>query len=333
MGPDREAVRRVLGAAAPKDIGDGGFDRAVWRALWALTWQAPGACGHDGRPGPSALALCLVAEELGAALRPEPFIPAVMAARLLPANWLRAVVAGERIVLPAWQEHPGGLETARTTVLCDGRLRGRKVLIPMAPAVDGFVVTLPDGAALVERDGGGLRLEIADMGDGVPIGSLVLDGAPAERIPGDVGAALDEAILASAAYLLGLMDRAASLTRGALASRRNLTRRTRVVEALRQQRMDEIAVQLVLTRSAVGSAAATLDATPRAAVRGSVVSKAWLRGVDAGLVVTRACVLLVSVQALPGVAELERFQRRAGVVGRLYGSVMAHRARFPVGPG
>ena len=67
---------------------------------------------------------CGLAEELGAGLVPEPLIPAAMAAVLLPPDHLAPVLAGERIVLPAWQEKPNSLALAGNTVLREGGWTG-----------------------------------------------------------------------------------------------------------------------------------------------------------------------------------------------------------------
>ena len=54
-------------------------------------------------------AFAALAEELGAGLVPEPLIPAAMAARMLGGARLAALLAGESIVIPAWQERANSL--------------------------------------------------------------------------------------------------------------------------------------------------------------------------------------------------------------------------------
>ena len=124
-------------------------------------------------------------------------IAAAMAAQLLPPDHLAPVLAGERIVLAAWQEKPNSIDLIGDTVLRDGRLNGRKVFIPMAAGADAFLVTVPGGLALVERDAPGVSLEIQQTQDGGNFGTLILDNAPAEAIEGDATEALEHTIMAS----------------------------------------------------------------------------------------------------------------------------------------
>ena len=165
-----------------------------------------------GGSGLGAHRFCRLAEELGAELVPEPLITAAMAAQLLPPEQLAPVLAGERIILPAWQENPNSLDLIGNTTFRDGKLSGRKVLIPMAAGADAFLVTVPDGLALVERDGPGVSLEIRQTQDGGNIGTLILDNAPAIAIDGDATEALEHTIIATSAYLLGVMNGALTRT-------------------------------------------------------------------------------------------------------------------------
>src|SRR5690242_12938500 len=130
-----------------------GFDRATWREMCEMGWLSLRIPESDGGSGLGAREFCGLTEELGAALVPEPLIAAAMAAALLPSDQLGPVLAGERIVLAAWQEKPNSLELTGDTVLRDGRLSGRKLFVPMAAGADAFLVTVPGGLALVEQIG------------------------------------------------------------------------------------------------------------------------------------------------------------------------------------
>ena len=132
-----------------------GFDRNTWREMCDMGWLGLRIPEDDGGSGLGAREFCGLAEELGAGLVPEPLIAAAMAAQLLPADQLAPVLAGERIVLAAWQEKPNSIDLIGDTVLHGGRLSGRKVFIPMAAGADAFLVTVPGGLALVERDAPG----------------------------------------------------------------------------------------------------------------------------------------------------------------------------------
>src|SRR5580692_6825214 len=126
-----------------------GFDRATWRKMCdmgSLGLRVPEDAGGSGL---GVRELCGLAEELGAGLVPEPLIPAAMAA-----------------VLPAWQEQPNSLAMTGVTELRSGKLNGRKLFVPMAAGADAFLVTVPGGLALVERDAPGVQVELHEMQDG-----------------------------------------------------------------------------------------------------------------------------------------------------------------------
>ena len=155
-----------------------GFDRNTWREMCEMGWLGLRIPEDDGGSGLGAREFCGLAEELGAGLVPEPLIAAAMAAQLLPADHLAAVLSGERIVLAAWQEKPNSIDMVGQTTLHNGKLNGRKLFIPMAAGADAFLVTVPDGLALVERDAPGVSLEIVQTQDGGNFGTLILDDAP-----------------------------------------------------------------------------------------------------------------------------------------------------------
>jgi alkylation response protein AidB-like acyl-CoA dehydrogenase len=302
-----------------------GFDRGTWREMCEkgrLGFRVP----QDGsRLG--AREFCGLAEELGAGLVPEPLIPAAMAARLLPPDHLAPVLAGERIILPAWQEKPDSIEPVGATALHNGRLSGRKLCIPMAAGADAFLVTVPGGLALVERNAPGVSLEIQQTQDGGNFGTLTLDGAPAEAMEGDASEALDHAIMASSAYLFGLMDHAFTVTLDYMKAREQFGHRIGSFQALQHSAAD-MQIQISLTRATVASAAQTLDSAPTAAQRRAAVSRAKLRASDAAMVVTRTCIQLHGGIGYPDAYDIGLFLRKAMVLLPLYGPPSAHRARF-----
>jgi alkylation response protein AidB-like acyl-CoA dehydrogenase len=281
----------------------------------------------DGGSGLGVRELCGLAEELGAGLVPEPLIPAAMAAVLLPPDHLADVLSGDRIVLPAWQEQPNSLALTGATELRDGKLSGRKMFVPMAAGADAFLVTVPHGLALVERDAPGVHVEIQQTQDGGNFGTLVFDNAPAEAIEGDATGALEETTMASAAYLLGLMDRAFAITLDYLKTREQFGRKIGSFQAL-QHRAADMQVQLSLTRAVVKSAAMALDQGGSLEARQAAVSRAKTRASDAAMMVTRACIQLHGGVGYTDAYDIGLFLRKAMVLVPLYGSPSSHRARF-----
>jgi alkylation response protein AidB-like acyl-CoA dehydrogenase len=304
-----------------------GFDRDTWREMCGMGWLGLRIAEDDGGSGLGAREFCGLAEELGAGLVPEPLIQAAMAADLLPADHLASVLSGERIILPAWQEKPNILDPIGETVLRDGKLTGRKMFIPMAAGADAFLVTVPGGLALVERGAPGVSLELQKTQDGGNFGTLFLNGAPAEAIDGDASEALEHSIMASSGYLLGLMDRAFTITLDYIKTREQFGHKIGSFQAL-QHRAVDMQIQLSLTRATVKAAAAGLDSAPTLDERRAVVSRAKVRASDAAMVVTRACIQLHGGIGYTDAYDIGLFLRKAMVLAPLYGSPSVHRARF-----
>ncbi|HKM62788.1 MAG TPA: acyl-CoA dehydrogenase family protein [Acidisphaera sp.] len=297
-----------------------GFDRDVWRQIEEMGWPLLRVPEVDGGSGLGMGEFCALAEELGAGLVPEPLIPVAMAMRIAPE------FAG-RIVIPAWQERANCLSLHETARLCDRRISGTKAFVPMAAGADAFLVTTADGNAVVRRDAHGVRLEIEITQDGGNFGTLHLDDAPAEPVGGDAEAALDEAVLATAAYLLGVMDRAFAITLDYMRTRQQFGRPIGSFQALHHRAVD-VQVQIALTRASVEAAAATLDADPTSAQRQAVVSRAKARASDAALFVTREAVQLHGGIAYTDEYDIGLFVRKAMVLCNLFGSSSVHRARY-----
>ena len=306
-----------------------GFDRATWRKMCEMGWLGIRVAEDNGGSGLGVRELCGLAEELGAGLVPEPLITASMAACLLPAEHLEAVLTGERIVLPAWQEQPNSLALTGETALRAGKLTGRKLFIPMAAGADAFLVTVPGGLALVERDAPGVRLDTQETQDGGHFGTLSFDNAPAEAIAGDASDALEQTIMATSAYLFGLADRAFEITLDYMKTREQFGHKIGSFQAL-QHRAADMQIQISLTRAVVKAAAAGVDAASSLAQRQAIVSRAKLRASDAAMVVTRACIQLHGGIGYTDAADIGLFLRKAMVLAPLYGSQMAHRVRFRV---
>jgi alkylation response protein AidB-like acyl-CoA dehydrogenase len=305
-----------------------GFDRTVWSEMCNMGWLGLLVPEEHGGSGLGVQEFCALTEELGASLVPEPLIQGAMAARLLPPDHLSAVLAGERIVLPAWQEKPHSIEVAGAgTSFAGGKVSGRKMFVPMAAGADGFLVTTANGLALVERSSPGVHLEITQTQDGGNFGTLTLDGAPADHVAGDATEALETATMATSAYLLGVMDRVFGITLEYLKTREQFGRKIGSFQAL-QHRSADLKIQLELTRATVNAAAAAQDNEPDQSARQAAVSRAKARAADAASIVTRGCIQLHGGIGYTDAADPGLFLRKMMVLAPLYGSAAVHRARF-----
>ena len=309
-----------------------GFDPSVWREICAMGWPGLQLSEDAGGSGLGMAEFCALTEELGAGLVPEPLIPVAMAARLLPRDHLARVLAGERIIIPAWQERANSLDMTGVTTLSAGKVSGRKIFVPMAAGADAFLVTVPGGLALVGRDAPGVSIAIEQTQDGGNFGAVTFDNAPnefsgGEVIVGDAPAALEEATLATSAYLLGVMDRAFAMTLDYMKTRQQFGKTIGSFQAL-QHRAVDLKIQLSLTRASVAAAAATLDHSTLPTLRKSAVSRAKARAGEASMLVTKQCIQLSGGIGYTDAYDVGLFLRKAMVHANLFGSASLHRARY-----
>ena len=304
-----------------------GFDRAVWGEICAMGWPGLRLSEDAGGSGLGMSEFCALAEELGAGLVPEPLVPVAMAASLLPPDHLAPVLAGERIVIPAWQERANSLDAVGATTASGGKVSGKKLFVPMAAGADAFLVTVAGGLALVARDAPGVSMILEQTQDGGNFGTITFDQAPGERIEGDAEAALEEAALATSAYLLGAMDRAFAMTLDYMKTRQQFGKTIGSFQAL-QHRAVDLKIQLSLTRASIAAAAVTLDHSNVANLRKSAVSRAKARAAEASILVTKQCIQLSGGIGYTDAYDVGLFLRKAMVHGNLYGSASLHRARY-----
>lgn len=238
-----------------------GFSRDVWTPLSEMGWL-----GLRVREDAGGLALGLreavaLSRILGAGLVPEPFLPSLFALSLMEAakveDRIGSVLSGSTIAVPAWQSARATLDPAGGVAVKDGRLHGTKVAV--AAGADVYVVTTPEGLALVSRDAEGLTATPVQMHDGTFRANLHFDAVPCEIHPcAAMQDCLYEAMLLHAGFLHGTAERAFEMTLEYLRLRKQFDVPIGSFQAL-QHRATEIKVQLDLTRAAVDAAATALD--------------------------------------------------------------------------
>jgi alkylation response protein AidB-like acyl-CoA dehydrogenase len=278
-----------------------------------------------GGIGLGMVEVCALAEEMGRALVPEPLIPAQLSAALLAAMGEEALLAsllgGERFVATAWQEAPDALDAP-------GMPDAPRLFVPSARAATGFLLPIREGEALALHLAEAPALDVRSLQDGGHVATL---RAGETRRLGAVGnalaRALDEAALATAAYLLGLMDRAFAMTLDYLRTRQQFGKPIGSFQAL-QHRAVDLRIQIALTRASVEAAAATLDAGCTEAQRKAAVSRAKARAAEASMLVTRAAVQMHGAIGYTDEYDVGLFTRKAMVLANAFGSAALHRRRF-----
>jgi alkylation response protein AidB-like acyl-CoA dehydrogenase len=333
-------IRESAGGLAPRD-GDRrriralrfkppGFDPAVWRAMGEQGWIGLRVPDSKGGAGLGMAEFCALAEELGAALAPEPLVHGALSAALLAAadqsDLLAPLLAGERFVLTAWQERPASLDVPGTP-------DAPRLFLPFAGGADFFLVPVRAGGGVLSlrrQPKDAAAVDLADTQDGGQYGTL--RPAAGEILIGDAGEllgdALDEAVLATAAMLLGVMDQAFRLTLDYLRTRQQFGRPIGSFQALKHRAVD-LKIQIALTRASVDAAAAALDApqTPRIG-RHAAVSRAKARASEAAMLVTRQAIQLHGGIGYTDEADIGLYLRKAMVLANQFGSAALHLKRF-----
>lgn len=304
-----------------------GIERATWRQMAEMGWLGLLVPEAAGGAGLGMVEACALAEALSAGLAPEPWAACAGIARLLPPDVLAPVLAGERIVLPAWQERADTVTPGEATVAASGRVSGRKLFVAMAGAADQFLVAAGSGLVLVDAGAAGVTLDVVQMQDGGHSGTLTLDGAPCRAVAGDMVDALEGGTLLAASGLLGLMERSFALTLDYLRTRKQFGRPIGSFQAL-QHRAADLLLQIALTRASVESAAMALDAGGPLDARRAAVSRAKARAADGAMLVTREAIQLHGGIGYTDEYDVGLYLRRAMVLAPQHGSARLHRARF-----
>jgi alkylation response protein AidB-like acyl-CoA dehydrogenase len=314
-------------------IADGnGYPREEWKELVGLGWTSIGVPEDEGGAGLGFVEEALLAEELGRAVFPGPFLSSILLA--LPA--LRAggardhaalVASGERLATVAWGA-VAGFSATPTFAREGARLTGASRFVPDLAIADLIVVLDAGSGWVVERDGEGVGWRELPTVDGTRrLGELELDGAAGEALSlpdGFEGVLLARAWVALAAEAVGLASRALDLAIGHAKAREQFGRPIGSFQAVSHQLADTLA-DVETTRSLVYWGAWAVDAGAPDAPAAAAAAKA-----RAGEVATTACERSIQVHGGIGFTwehVLHRLYRRALGISQLFGSAVQLRAR------
>jgi alkylation response protein AidB-like acyl-CoA dehydrogenase len=225
----RDTTRRYLAERAPisghvrKLLDDpSGVDEAVWRGLADLGTTGLLVPEQHGGAGTTMVEAGVVAEELGAALHPGPWLStAVAATRALTrvgagscstgAKLLSGIADGTTIATITFL-NPGNSPVATAGHGAEVELRGEIAGVPDAAAADTLLVLAEDGHGLalfaVQANSAGISVTPERGIDQTRKRfDVAFDGTPADRLaaasPDDVAAVIDDVLIATAADALG----------------------------------------------------------------------------------------------------------------------------------
>jgi alkylation response protein AidB-like acyl-CoA dehydrogenase len=329
-------IRDSVGAiASPADLGrirrlrsdPIGIDRQVWRRIADLGWLALRLGEDQGGLGLGMHELAAIGGELGAALVPEPVSSVAAIVPLLSGELKDQVVAGDRIVLPAWQERSRVADEFPCTQLKQGRVTGVKILVPFAEAANGFLLSTANGLVYVDRAAQGVSLSTQRTQDGASLSTVSFNAAETTPIAGDLDAALHELALAHAAYLLGAAERAFAMTLDYLRVRRQFGRLIGSFQVL-QHRAAEAKIQLALSRAVLDEALNAVDDGLSEVERIGTASRALARISDTAMLIARESIQMHGAIGITDEHNIGLYCRKILTIYNLFGTAGTHRSRY-----
>jgi alkylation response protein AidB-like acyl-CoA dehydrogenase len=285
----------------------GSYDDALARELGELGWPGIAVSEEHGGQGLGIVELAILLEELGYACAPVPFLGSALAALAI--------------------EHAGSPDQQQRWLpgLASGELRGAlgaaDGLIPDAPGAD--VVVVVDAAAGTAHVADGV--EEVEAIDPTRRHGRVGSGSTGEALQGDVQAALDRALVAVSAELVGVCQRALDMTVDYVKERKQFGVPVGTFQAVHHS-----AAQMLIDteggRSATYYAAWAADAEPERLPMAAAMAKAWTS--DGGRSVTGSAIQLHGGIGFTWEADVHWLYKRAQLDSALLGSAGAQRARI-----
>lgn len=314
------------------------IDRVIWAQAGEAGWLSILAPENTGGLGLGLTELCLVSEELGKGLVPEPFAASAAVARALGSLDISdAVMTGEKIVLPALMEGTRSIgdETPTTIASSVGdavSLDGVKTGIPYSGDVDGFLLSAAttDGPVLAIVRRSDAEVQSNTTLDGAAIGTLTLIGAPGTRVasvneaPTAISALLEALHLSNAAELLGVMETAQEITVEYLKTREQFDKPIGSFQALQHKAVNNLAA-IEMCRSLIFQAARALDGGGGAS---SLASAALSKAAASALDVCKSAVQMHGGIGFTDEHDIGLYLKRAVILAARYGNAGLHRKRY-----
>lgn len=321
--------------------GDSGHDPALWQGLVELGVTGLVVPADHGGSALELLDLALVAEELGYAATPGPFLGSSMATLALlgatdaarQAAWLPRIATGDAVATIAFGEAESEWNPARFAArVTNGRLSGTKPLVPNARVADALIVAAAGEAGpdlfLVERDAPGMSispLKAVDMTR--HIDSVTFADTPVTKLGGGLPAiqrTLDAGCVLLAADAYGGARRCLEMTVRYALQREQFGQVIGAFQAVKHQ-LANLAAELEPSLSLYWYAAHAFDRIPEQAERHAALAKSHLTDVYDR--VTRDAIELHGGIGFTWEFDLHLWFRRAIFDRGFLGDANFHRAR------
>jgi alkylation response protein AidB-like acyl-CoA dehydrogenase len=299
-----EKVRELAESDSP-------YDDALWKEMCELGWPGIAIAEEHGGQGLGVVELVILQEELGYGLAPSPMISNAAAGAVIEragsdeqkSTWLPGLASGEQRGAAAFtaEEEP-----------VVGAAQGASVLVLSAP---------PDGARILEA--GDVSLERLDLID-TTRAYFRASAEGGDELPGDVGAAYDVPVVALAAELVGVAQRALDMAVEYAKEREQFERPIGAYQAV-SHRLADMLWEVEEARSLTYYAGWAADARPESLPLAASMAKA--RASDAANMVTHNAIQTFGGIGFTWEHDIHFFLKRARVSAALLGTARQHRER------
>src|SRR3954470_1527993 len=298
----RSTMERVRSAAEA-----GRYDDDLYKEVSELGWPGIAIAEEHGGQGLGMVELAAVLEELGYACAVTPFLGTVLAALVIEhagsadqrSQWLPRLARGES---------RGALGTVDE-------------LVPDAPGADVIVLADPEAWTATLLDGASVE-EVASIDPTRRYGRVEGSG---EALEGDVAAALERAVVAVSAELVGVCQRALDMTVEYIKERKQFGVPVGSFQAV-QHKAAQMLRDTESARAATYFAAWAADADPERLSLAAAMAKAIAS--ESGRTVTGDAIQLHGGIGFTWEADLHWLFKRAQLDSRFLGGAGTHRARI-----
>lgn len=311
----KETAREMLAARCPltkvREAAEArAYDDALWAEIRDLGWPGIAIPEEHGGQGLGLVELAILCEELGYACAPSPFLSNASAGLFLA--------------------HAGGDEQRERWLpgIASGAERGAAAFEPrsndLVPDAEGAsVLVLNDGDAAVLVEAGDAELEPVSLIDATRVYARV-SASGGDPLPGDVEGAADRTLVALAAELTGISQRAMEMAVEYAKEREQFDRPIGAYQAV-SHRCAGMLYETEEARSLTYYAAWCADAEPESLPLAASMAKA--RASDAAWRVTADALQVLGGIGFTWEHDLQFLLKRAKVGAELLGDPRTHRER------
>ena len=311
----KETARELLAARSPlakvREAAEArSYDEALWSEIAELGWPGIAIPEEHGGQGLGTVELAIICEELGYACAATPFLSNASAGLFI--------------------DHAGGGEQRRRWLpgIAAGSDRGAAAFEPrsndVVPDAQGAaVLVLNDGDGAVVVEAGDAAIEPVELVDATRSYARV-SASGGERLPGEVEAAADRSLVALAAELTGIAQRAMEIAVDYAKERQQFGRPIGAYQAV-SHRCAGMLYEVEEARSLTYYAAWAADAEPESLALASSMAKA--RASDAAWRVTNDALQVLGGIGFTWEHDLHLYFKRAKSSEATFGDATYHRER------